>query len=72
MPDKLKAKVFTILIFLKLPTSMKLFSGVSGLTQVYSFQLCNEQKCKKSNPIPRESVMETAMQSTMLEIIYRL
>ena len=51
---------------------MKLFSGVSGLTQVYSFQLCNEQKCKKSNPIPRESVMETAMQSTMLEIIYRL
>ena len=44
MPDKLKAKVFTI--FLKLPTSMKLFSGVSGLTQIYSFQLWAEMQKK--------------------------
>lgn len=70
MPDKLKAKVFTILIFLKVTHINEALFWCFRFNTNLQFSIMSRNAKKVSRF--HVSILETAMQSTMLEIIYRL
>ena len=67
MPDKLKAKVFTIFI-LKVTHNEALFWCFRFTTNHLQFSI-NEQKCKKSFPITSVSTRNSDAIVNVLEII---